>query len=57
MERMNYVLCGDVNDLGQAIRKTDNFRSKMAQFPPVTSGKHRETKSFAAIMDETMGFE
>jgi beta-1,4-N-acetylglucosaminyltransferase len=28
----------------------------MAQFPPITSGKHRETKSFAAIMDETMGF-
>jgi beta-1,4-N-acetylglucosaminyltransferase len=28
----------------------------MAQFPPITSGKHRETKSFAAIMDETMSF-
>lgn len=43
-------------DLGPAIRKSEEFRAKMAQFPPITSGKHRETKSFAAIMDETVGF-
>jgi beta-1,4-N-acetylglucosaminyltransferase len=43
-------------DLGPAIRKSEEFRTKMAQFPPITSGKHRETKSFAAIMDETVGF-
>lgn len=44
-------------DLAPAIKKAEGFRDKMAQFPPLTSGKHRETKSFAAIMDETMGFE
>ena len=43
-------------DLGPAIRRSEEFRAKMAQFPPITSGKHRETKSFAAIMDETVGF-
>ena len=47
----------DLNsDLGPAIQKSEEFRAKMAQFPPITSGKHRETKSFAAIMDETVGF-
>lgn len=43
-------------NLAPAIQKSADFRIKMAQFPPITSGKHRETKSFAAIMDETMGF-
>lgn len=56
MERSGYLLRGDVEDLGPAIRKSEEFRVKMAQFPPITSGKHRETKSFAAIMDETVGF-
>ncbi|KAF2276756.1 uncharacterized protein EI97DRAFT_458094 [Westerdykella ornata] len=55
MERSNYLIRGDVNDLAPAIRKAEDFRRKMAQFPPITSGKHRETKSFAAIMDETLG--
>jgi beta-1,4-N-acetylglucosaminyltransferase len=44
------------SNLTLAIQKSEDFRVKMAQFPPVTSGKHRETKSFAAIMDETLGF-
>jgi beta-1,4-N-acetylglucosaminyltransferase len=44
------------SNLAPAIEKSEGFREKMAQFPPLTSGKHRETKSFAAIMDETMGF-
>ncbi|KAF1845202.1 glycosyltransferase family 1 protein [Cucurbitaria berberidis CBS 394.84] len=56
MERNQYLLRGDVQDLASAIRKSEGFRIKMSQFPPVTSGEHRETKSFAAIMDETMGF-
>jgi beta-1,4-N-acetylglucosaminyltransferase len=46
-----------LSNLAPAIRKAEDFRTKMSQFPPITSGKHRETKSFAAIMDETMGFE
>ncbi|KAH7093255.1 glycosyltransferase family 28 C-terminal domain-containing protein [Paraphoma chrysanthemicola] len=56
MERSNYLIRGDVSDLGPAIQKSEGFRVKMSQYPPITSGKHRETKSFAAIMDETMGF-
>ncbi|KAF2657876.1 glycosyltransferase family 1 protein [Lophiostoma macrostomum CBS 122681] len=56
MERSNYLIRGDVNNLGPAIEKSEGFRVKMSQFPPLTSGKHRETKSFAAIMDETLGF-
>ncbi|KAH3919240.1 UDP-N-acetylglucosamine transferase subunit ALG13 [Parastagonospora nodorum] len=56
MERSNYLIRGDVGDLTPAIQKSNDFRVKMAQFPPVTSGKHRETKSFAAIMDDTVGF-
>lgn len=43
-------------DLSLSIQKSEEFRNKMSQFPPITSGKHRETKSFAAIMDETVGF-
>ncbi|KAH6633043.1 glycosyltransferase family 28 C-terminal domain-containing protein [Boeremia exigua] len=53
MERSGYLLRGYVEDLGPTIRQSDEFRTKMSQFPPITSGKHRETKSFAAIMDET----
>lgn len=45
-----------IRDLGPTIRKSEEFRTEMSQFPPITSGKHRETKSFAAIMDETVGF-
>ncbi|KAF1950910.1 hypothetical protein CC80DRAFT_219592 [Byssothecium circinans] len=56
MEKSNYLLRGDVKNLSSAIKKSEGFRVKMSQFPPITSGKHRETKSFAAIMDETMGF-
>ncbi|KAI4677234.1 uncharacterized protein J4E88_007042 [Alternaria novae-zelandiae] len=56
MERNNYLVRGDVKDLAPAIKKSDDFRLKMSQFPPMTSGKHRETKSFAAIMDETTGY-
>ncbi|CAN9257051.1 unnamed protein product [Alternaria alternata] len=56
MERNNYLVRGDVTNLAPAIKKSDDFRLKMSQFPPVTSGKHRETKSFAAIMDETTGY-
>jgi beta-1,4-N-acetylglucosaminyltransferase len=44
------------SDLASSIQKSEEFRIKMSQFPPITSGKHRETKSFAAIMDETVGF-
>jgi beta-1,4-N-acetylglucosaminyltransferase len=44
------------SNLTPTIQKSEDFRVKMAQFPPLTSGKHRETKSFAAIMDETLGF-
>ncbi|KAL6712269.1 N-acetylglucosaminyldiphosphodolichol N-acetylglucosaminyltransferase catalytic subunit alg13 [Coniothyrium glycines] len=56
MECNNYLIRGDVANLAPAIRSTPAFSAKLSQFPPVTSGKHRETKSFAAIMDETMGF-
>ncbi|KAI4654313.1 uncharacterized protein J4E78_007358 [Alternaria triticimaculans] len=56
MERNNYLVRGDVKNLAPAIKKSDDFRLKMSQFPPITSGKHRETKSFAAIMDETTGY-
>ncbi|KAF2025903.1 hypothetical protein EK21DRAFT_75315 [Setomelanomma holmii] len=56
MERSNYLIRGDVKGLAPAIQKSEEFRVKMSQFPPITSGKHRETKRFAAIMDETMGF-
>ncbi|KAI4618236.1 uncharacterized protein J4E87_007904 [Alternaria ethzedia] len=56
MERNNYLVRGDVKNLAPAIKKSDEFRLKMSQFPPITSGKHRETKSFAAIMDETTGY-
>ncbi|KAH8730732.1 glycosyltransferase family 28 C-terminal domain-containing protein [Phaeosphaeriaceae sp. PMI808] len=56
MERSNYLIRGHVQDLTPAINKTEDFRASMSQYPPITSGKHRETKSFAAIMDETMGF-
>ncbi|KAI4698785.1 hypothetical protein J4E81_005396 [Alternaria sp. BMP 2799] len=56
MERNNYLVRGDVKNLAPAIKKSDDFRLKMSQFPPMTSGKHRETKSFAAIMDETTGY-
>lgn len=45
-----------IRDLCSAIRESGEFREKMSQFPPITSGQHRETKSFAAIMDETVGF-
>jgi len=45
-----------LSNLAPAIKSSEGFRIKMSQFPPVTSGKHRETKSFAAIMDETIGF-
>ncbi|KAJ4371287.1 N-acetylglucosaminyldiphosphodolichol N-acetylglucosaminyltransferase catalytic subunit alg13 [Neocucurbitaria cava] len=56
MERNRYLLRGDVQDLAPAITKSEDFRVKMSQFPPVTSGEHRDTKSFNAIMDETLGF-
>ncbi|KAF2874495.1 glycosyltransferase family 28 C-terminal domain-containing protein [Massariosphaeria phaeospora] len=56
MERSNYLVRGDVKDLAPAIQKSEDFKDKMTQFPPITSGGHRETKSFADIMDETMGF-
>ncbi|UPX15507.1 N-acetylglucosaminyldiphosphodolichol N-acetylglucosaminyltransferase [Ascochyta rabiei] len=56
MERSGYLLRGRVEDLSPAIRKSGEFRSRMSQFPPITSGQHRETKSFAAVMDETVGF-
>lgn len=42
--------------LAPTIQNSEQFRTRMSQFPPTTSGKHRETKSFAAIMDETVGF-
>ncbi|KAF1922983.1 glycosyltransferase family 1 protein [Didymella exigua CBS 183.55] len=56
MERSGYLLKGHVERLVPSIQKSEEFRTKMSQFPPPTSGKHRETKSFAAIMDETVGF-
>ncbi|KAF9700101.1 hypothetical protein EKO04_001544 [Ascochyta lentis] len=56
MERSGYLLRGHVEDLSPAVRKSGEFRNNMSQFPPITSGQHRETKSFAAVMDETVGF-
>ncbi|KAF2468461.1 uncharacterized protein BDR25DRAFT_304904 [Lindgomyces ingoldianus] len=56
MAKSNYLLRGDVKNLAPAILEAENFKQKMAQFPPITSGKHRETKSFAGIMDEMLGF-
>ncbi|KAH7135752.1 glycosyltransferase family 28 C-terminal domain-containing protein [Dendryphion nanum] len=56
MERSGYLLQGNVKDLAPAIIRSENFKIKMTQFPPITSGKHRETKTMDNIMDETMGF-
>lgn len=52
----SFKLTSTFRNLGPAIRKSEQFRTQMSQFPPMTSGKHRETKTFAAIMDETVGF-
>jgi beta-1,4-N-acetylglucosaminyltransferase len=51
-----FVLIWNYRDLAPAIQQVEDFRIKMAQFPPITSGTNRETKSFAKIMDETMLF-
>ncbi|KAF2003674.1 glycosyltransferase family 1 protein [Amniculicola lignicola CBS 123094] len=56
MEKSNYLLKGDVNNLAKMIPLAEGFRIAQASFPPITSGKHRETKTFAAIMDESLGF-
>lgn len=56
MERANYVIHGNVEDLAPAIKASEDFRTKMTQFPPITAGKHRHNKTFANIMDETVGF-
>ncbi|OAG12478.1 uncharacterized protein CC84DRAFT_124104 [Paraphaeosphaeria sporulosa] len=56
MDRAGYVIHGNVDHLAPAIKVSEGFRTKMAQFPPVTAGKERKTKSFANIMDETVGF-
>ena len=44
------------SDLVPAIQTSEAFRTKMAQFPPPTAGRERENKSFAKVMDETVGF-
>ncbi|KAF2020970.1 glycosyltransferase family 1 protein [Aaosphaeria arxii CBS 175.79] len=56
MDKSGYLIEGQVNNISAALDRSETFRAKMTTFPPITSGKHRETKSFAAIMDETMGF-
>lgn len=56
MQRQNYLVKGDFRNISSALLQSEDFRTRMLQFPPPTSGKHRETKSFAAIMDETVGF-
>ncbi|KAJ4295449.1 N-acetylglucosaminyldiphosphodolichol N-acetylglucosaminyltransferase catalytic subunit alg13 [Kalmusia sp. IMI 367209] len=56
MEEANYLIRGDVENLAPAIKASEEFRDRMTQFPPITSGEHRHTKSFANVMDETMGF-
>jgi len=56
MANANYVIHGNVDNLAPAIKASEQFRAKMTQFPPVTAGKQRQTKSFANIMDETVGF-
>jgi beta-1,4-N-acetylglucosaminyltransferase len=44
------------SNLGPAIRASEAFRAKMAQFPPLTAGRERQNKSFSKVMDETVGF-
>ncbi|KAL5406418.1 hypothetical protein PMIN03_006030 [Paraphaeosphaeria minitans] len=56
MDRAGYVIHGNVDHLAPAIEASEGFRTKMAQFPPATAGKERKVKSFANIMDETVGF-
>ncbi|ORX91671.1 glycosyltransferase family 28 C-terminal domain-domain-containing protein [Clohesyomyces aquaticus] len=56
MAKNNYLIRGDVENLAPAILEAEQFKQKMTQFPPITSGKHRETKSFAGVMDEMLGF-
>ncbi|KAF1967084.1 hypothetical protein BU23DRAFT_660656 [Bimuria novae-zelandiae CBS 107.79] len=56
MDRQNYLIHGNISNLAPAIKASEEFRNKMSQFPPVTAGKERQTKSFARIMDETVGF-
>lgn len=56
LEKSGYLLKGDDRDLAPAIVKSQEFKRRMAQFPPITSGKHRETKTMNNIMDETMDF-
>ncbi|KAF2449100.1 glycosyltransferase family 1 protein [Karstenula rhodostoma CBS 690.94] len=56
MDRAGYVIHGNVDHLAPAIKDSERFRTQMAQFPPVTAGKERKVKSFANIMDETVGF-
>lgn len=56
MERCGYLVHGDERDLSYAIVNSQEFKHKMAIFPPVTSGKHRVTKTMNNVMDETMGF-
>lgn len=56
MDRVGYVIHGNVDHLAPAIKASEGFRTRMAQFPPVTAGKERKVKSFANVMDETVGF-
>lgn len=56
MGKLNYLIHGKVDNLAQAIEASEKFRAQMAQFPPITAGKERQTKTFATIMDDTVGF-
>ncbi|KAF2193744.1 glycosyltransferase family 1 protein [Zopfia rhizophila CBS 207.26] len=57
MAASNYLLEGNTDNLAPSIAYSESFKMKKAQFPPITSGKHRETEGLEAIMDAELGFQ
>ena len=47
---------GKLDDLIQALDDAERLRQRQREWPPPTSGVHRQAKGLKGVMDEEMGF-
>ncbi|PNS19176.1 UDP-N-acetylglucosamine transferase subunit alg13 [Sphaceloma murrayae] len=56
LAKQGYVVHGQVNNLSEALDRSEALRKTAANRPPVNSGEHRKSGTIKQVLDEELGF-
>jgi len=56
MAKMDYVAYGNLDNLEESLKASEELGKKNKQWPPVNSGVHRQAQGLSGVIDEELGF-